>query len=142
MLTVQQIYDMAIHLMDEQDESTGRTETVDTTEYKLRTISILNSVIPALYPYSDNYDNAQDGRPDPPLLKAGEYNSPDFAQYVGLDSTLCAAVLPYYLAAQLLSSENETLCEWFMTRYREAFADLRGRIPARFERISTPYGLF
>lgn len=142
MLTVQQVYDMAIHLMDEQDESTGKTETVDTTEYKLRTISILNSVIPALYPYSDNYDTTQAGRPEPPLLETGTYDSPDFTQPIGLDSTLSAAVLPYYLAAQLLSSENETLSAWFLTRYREAFSDLRSRIPAEFERISTPYGMF
>lgn len=142
MLTVQQVYDMAIHLMDEQDESTGKTVTVDTSEYKLRTISILNSVIPALYPYSDNYDTSGPGRPVPPLLAAGEYSNPDFEQVIGLDTTLCAAVLPYYLAAQLLSSENDVLSAWFLARYREAFADLRGKIPASFEPISTPYGLF
>ena len=142
MLTVQQVYDMAIHLMDEQDESTGKTETVDTTEYKLRTISILNSVIPALYPYSDTYDTSGTGRPITPLLYADDYANPDFEQAIGLDDTLCAAVLPYFLAAQLLSSENDTLSAWFLARYREAFADLRDNIPASFEPISTPYGLF
>ena len=38
MVSVQQVFDMAIHLMDEQSESTGATETVDTQEYKFRTI--------------------------------------------------------------------------------------------------------
>ncbi|MGM9587406.1 MAG: hypothetical protein ACI3VA_07975 [Candidatus Limivicinus sp.] len=142
MLTVQQVYDMAIHLMDEQDESTGKTETVDTVEYKLRTISILNSIIPALYPYSGNYDTSGTGRPTPPMLYVDDYANPDFEQAIWLDDTLCAAVLPYYLAAQLLSSENDTLSAWFLARYREAFADLKSRIPATFERISTPYGLF
>ena len=44
MVSVQQVFDMAIHLMDEQNESTGATVTVDTQEYKFRTISILNSI--------------------------------------------------------------------------------------------------
>ena len=51
-------------------------------------------------------------------------------------------VLPYYLAAQLLSAENEALSSWFMNRYREFFLDLRDMIPASFEQISTPYGTF
>ena len=55
MVTVQQVYDIAIHLMDEQDENSGATSTIDTTEYKLRTISILNSIIPSLYAYSGTY---------------------------------------------------------------------------------------
>jgi len=142
MLAVQQVYDMAIHLMDEQDESTGRTVTVDTAEYKLRTISILNSVIPALYPYSDTYDASAPGRPVPPLLRAEGYSNPDFTQEIWLDDTLSAAVLPYYLAAQLLSSENDALAAWFLSRYREAFADLRNKVPASFEPIPTPYGMF
>ena len=142
MVTVQQIFDMAIHLMDEQSESNGGTGTVDTAEYKYRTISILNSVIPALYPYSGNYEPVASGRPTAQILEWGNYQNPDFTQAVDLDDTLCLSVLPYYLAAQLLSAENETLSAWFMNRYREAFNDLRNRIPAEFEKISTPYGLF
>jgi hypothetical protein len=142
MVTVQQIFDMAIHLMDEQNESNGNTITVDTSEYKSRTISILNSVIPALYPYSGDFDPGMSGRPVPQILEWGNYQNPDFAQAVALDDTLCLSVLPYYLAAQLLSAENEALAAWFMNRYRETFNDLRNRIPADFERISTPYGLF
>lgn len=142
MVTVQQIYDMAIHLMDEQNESNGNTGTVDTNEYKYRTISILNSVIPALCPYSGNYKPVASGRPTAQILEWGNYQNPNFTQTVDLDDTLCLSVLPYYLAAQLLSAENEMLSAWFMNRYREAFNDLRNRIPADFEKISTPYGLF
>lgn len=140
MVTVQQVFDMAIHLMDEQNENNGVTETVDTSEYKYRTISILNSVIPALYPFSGDYDAGISGRPVPTILVYTDYHNPDFTQVIALDDTLCLAVLPYYLAAQLLSGENEALAAWFMNRYREAFSDLRNRIPADFERISTPFG--
>lgn len=142
MVTVQQVFDMAIHLMDEQNETTGATGTVDTNEYKSRTISILNSVIPALYPFSGNYDSTGPGRPTPQTLKWDNYMNPDFTQEIALDDTLCLSVLPYYLAAQLLSAENETLAAWFMNRYREAFNDLRNRIPAEFERITVSYGGF
>lgn len=142
MVTVQQVFDMAIHLMDEQNETTGATGTVDTNEYKFRTISILNSVIPALYPFSGNYKAGTTGRPAPSQLYADNYQNPDFDQTIPLDDVLSLACLPYYLAAQLLSAENEALSAWFMNRYRESFNDLRNRLPADFERISTPYGTF
>jgi hypothetical protein len=142
MVTVQQIFDMAIHLMDEQNEATGVTVTQDTQEYKYRTVSILNSVIPSLYPYSGNYDNTAPGRPMCPMLQQGSYDKPNFKQAIPLDDTLSLALLPYFLAAQLLSSENDELAAWFMTRYRETLYDIRSKIPAEFEKISTPYGLF
>lgn len=142
MVTVQQVFDMAIHLMDEQNETTGATGTADTQEYKSRTISILNSVIPALYPFSGNYKAGTSGRPAPSQLYADNYQNPDFEQTIPLDDTLSLSCLPYYLAAQLLSAENETLAAWFMNRYREAFNDLRNRVPAEFEPITVSYGGF
>ena len=36
------VFDSAIHLMDEQNEMNGETRTVDTEEYRYRTLSILN----------------------------------------------------------------------------------------------------
>lgn len=139
MATVQQIFDMAIHLMDEQNESTGETTTVDTQEYKFRTISILNSVIPALAPYSEKPWKGRDAA----ILYAGNRKNPRFEQTIpSLDDTLCFAVLPYYLAGQLLAGENEELASWFMSRYREVFFDLRSKVPAEFETIKPVYGLF
>lgn len=141
-VTVQQVFDMAIHAIDEQNESSGETVTVDTTEHKTRTISILNSVIPRLYPYSGNYDPGESGRPTPKILTWGNYQNPDFTQEIDLDDTLCLSVLPFFLAAQLISAENAELASWFMNLYRETFNDIRNRIPAEFERISMPYGAF
>ena len=142
-MTVQKVFDMAIHIMDEQNESNGEPATVDTQEYKYRTISILNNIIPVLYPYSDTYDKSGTGRPVPPLLELGQsYKNPDFTQSIGLDETICAALLPLYLAAQLIIAENAELAQWFMSRYQAAFADVRSKIPAEFEQIHAPYGLF
>lgn len=142
MTTVQQIFDMAIHLMDEQNESNGATGTVDTNEYKFRTISILNSVIPRLYIYSSNYEDRGEGRNAPQPLLAENYASPDFTQEIPLDDVLSLTLLPYYLAAQLLSAENEALAAWFMNLFREHFADLRNKCLAEFEQIISPYGGF
>lgn len=143
MTTIQQVFDMAIHLMDEQSETNGNTLTTDTQEYKFRTISILNAVMPVLYPFSDTLDTTAPGRPICPMLMVPELHSkPDFTQEVPLDDTLARGVLPYALAAHLLSGENEDLSVWFLSRYNQVFGDIRNKIPAAFEPIATPYGLF
>lgn len=137
-MTVQKIFDMAIHLMDEQNESTGATETVDTEEYKFRTISVLNGVIPALRPYSEKPWKDRTAA----ILYVEDYKNPRFNQDIPLDDTLCLALLPLYLAAMLLSGENEELSALFMNRYERAFLDLRNKLPAEFEPITPVYGLF
>lgn len=143
MLTVQNIFDMAIHMMDEQSEASGATVHTDTTEYRSRTISILNAVIPSLYPFSDTYDTSGAGRPVCPMLAIPEnYSAPDFTQVIPLDDTLARGVLPYALAAHLLSGENGDLSAWFLNRYNQVFGDIRSKIPGEFEPIETPYGLF
>lgn len=143
MVKVQQVFDAAIHMMDEQSETSGGTVTTDTAEYKYRTLSILNTVLPSLYPYSDTCDFSVPGRPVCPALIVPEnYADPDFTQAVPLDDTLALGVLPYALAAHLLSGENEGLSAWMMQRFNQVFADIRSKIPAYFEPIATPYGLF
>lgn len=137
-MKVQQVFDMAIHLMDEQNETTGETETVDTEEYKFRTISILNGVIPALRPYSEQPWKDRTAA----ILYAGDHKNPKFDQDVPLDDTLCFSLLPLYLAGMLLSGENEELSALFLNRYDRAFLDLRSKLPAEFETITPAYGLF
>ena len=141
-ITVQQVFDQAIHLMDEQNETNGATSTADTREYKSRTISILNTAIPRLYPFSSNCDRESVGRPKSKVLAGANYDNPDFSQVIMLDDDLSLCLLPFYLAAHLLSGENEALAAWFMQQYREAFGELKKTVPAYFEAISTPYGLF
>lgn len=142
MATVQQIYDMAIHLMDDQSEKNGQTMIRDNNEYRFRTLSILNSVIPALYPYSGNWDGGTAGRPAIPLLYANDHENPRFDQPIPLDDTLCFSLLPYYLAAQLKLTEDPELHDRLMNRYREAFYDLRSKGPESFVPIKPVYGLF
>jgi hypothetical protein len=143
MVKVQQVFDAAIHLMDEQAETNGATDTTDTNEYRYRTISILNTLIPALYPFSDTYDNSAAGRPVcPQLTLPNGYKNPDFQQFVPLDDTLALAVLPYELASLLLAGEDSERSALFHRQYTQVFADIRSKIPASFEPIPMPYGSF
>lgn len=143
MATAQQVFDTAIHMMDEQNESSGATITQDTTEYKVRTINILNTLIALLYPYTDTQTQAAAGkRPTPPLLTASSYKDPDFTQEIPLDEALSIGVLPYGLAAHLLIGENAELASWFMGRWNQGLADIRSRQMAEFVPINLPYGLF
>lgn len=142
MVTVQQVFDAAIDLMDEQNESTGATKTNDTREYELRTISILNIAIPTLYPYSSSSKRTAVGRPKPPALLAENRSSPDFEQRIPLDDSLCWALLPFWLASMLRSGEDTEFSMRMMTEYNNALASIRDLVPAQFEAIYTPYGLF
>ena len=143
MTTVQQVFDMAIHLMDEQSESNGKTQITDTNEYRYRTISVLNAILPQLSPYATHTDRSQGGRPFlPPLELPQDYAKPDFTQPVPVDDSLAMGVLPYGLAAHLLAGENTELAAWFMQRFLQSLAELRNFITADFEPIATPYGLF
>lgn len=142
MATVQEIFDMAIHLIDDQNEDDGTTVHVDTEEYRFRTISILNTAIPMLYPYSGNYDTSGTGRPRSGRLWADSYKNPDFEQEIPLDDDLSRALLPYFLAGQLLMSEDPERAEQYLNCYREAKFDLQKKMPGSFEPIRPTYGLF
>ena len=142
MVTVQKIYDAAIDLMDEQDETSGSTQTRDTREYEVRTISILNIALPVLYPFSSNCDRSLPGRPMPAPLLADNRREPDFTQEIPLDDALCWALLPFWLASLLRSGEDTEFSMRMMTEYNNALASIRDLVPAEFEVISTPYGLF
>ena len=56
--TAQWIFEKAMNLMDEVNESTGATDTADTREYKNRTIPILNILRVECFPASDKIGRA------------------------------------------------------------------------------------
>ena len=143
MVTVQQVFDTAISLINEQAQHTGLTVHTDTKDYSFRCIPILNTLLPHLYLYSDDREEPSRGRPACPVLFApAGGGEPDFLQDVPLDNTLCLGVLPYGLAAHLVADENGELSRWLLSRYNSVFADIRSSIPASFDPIPTPYGLF
>lgn len=129
MTTGNDVFDQAIHLMDEQNETNGKTRTQDTKEYEYRTLSILNTLLPELYPYSDTYEASENGK-RPIVVKLEELSQP-----IDLDDAICRGVLPYGLAAHLLLGENDTMASFFNQRYSELLSSLRGRSMATWEDI-------
>ena len=129
MTTANWVFDRAIHLMDEQNETNGKTRTQDTKEYEYRTLSILNVLRNELYPYSDTYEVRTDGR-RPVCVELTSMEQP-----IDLDDALCQSVLPYGLAAHLLLGENDTMASFFNQRYAEMLNELRNRATAEWEDI-------
>ena len=129
MTTANCVFDRAIHLMDEQNETNGKTRTQDTKEYEFRTLSILNVLRNELYPYSDTYEVRTDGR-RPVCVELTSMEQP-----IDLDDALCQSVLPYGLAAHLLLGENDTMADFFNQRYEKMLNELRSRSTAEWEDI-------
>ena len=134
MTTANWVFDRAIHLMDEQNETNGKTRTQDTKEYEYRTLSILNVLRNEVYPYSDTYEVRSDGKCSvPPELTSLE-------QPIDLDDALCQSVLPYGLAAHLLLGENDSMASFFNQRYMELLNQLKSRATAVWEDIPFNFG--
>ena len=134
MITAQEVFDRAIHLMDEQNEYTGETDTVDTEEYKGRTLSILNVLRGELYPFSDTFTDGELGKR--PICE----KIPDFTSAIGLDDYICESVMPYGLAATLMMQENPVSANCCQQRYDELKSLLARGMPAVSEDIEDVYG--
>lgn len=133
-LTVQGIFDKAMYLIDANNEYTGSTETTDTKEYKVKTIGILNSLLDLVYPYSSNYlDDETEGRPFVEDLQ-------EFTDAVPMDAYICRSVLPYGLAARLLSSENAALSNYFQELFEEALEKAKRSMRASIGEVEDLYG--
>lgn len=135
-LSVQSVFDKAMYLIDAQNESTGSTDNGDTTEYKVRTLGILNNLIDDAYPASDTFAIGEDGKR--PALD----DLTSFSDEIRMDPYIVRSVLPCGLAAKLLSEENPTLADFFWQLYEQRLAKAREGVPASFESIEDglPYG--
>lgn len=133
--TAQMVFDIAMGLMDEVNESSGATDTSDTKEYKVRTLLILNALRGELYPYSDTFAASGDGTR--PILQVIS----NFTDVIGMDDYICQTVMPYGLAAQLLADENPTLAGFLQQRYEELRNGLSKGLPQSAEAIEDVYGV-
>lgn len=139
---LQKVFDTAIHLLDEQNETSGATLTQDTQEYKVRTITLANTLLEELYPASATYDSSLPGRPVPKLFEAEQYRNPDFTQIVPLDDALAVGVMPYGLAALFVLNEDSEKYRILMGMYRQNLESAKRTLAAEWEPITSPYGWF
>lgn len=133
--TAQRVFDLAMGLMDEVNETSGGTDDADTREYKVRTLLILNALRGELFPYSDTYAAEEPGKR--PILAVIQ----SFDQVIGMDDYICQSVLPYGLAAQLLLDENPDSASFFQQRYEKMRMNLAKGLPQQSESISDVYGI-
>lgn len=132
--TAQWVFERAMALMDELNESSGNADTADTKEYKNRTLSILNMLRVECFPFSDTYRVQTPGkRPICPEIQS-------FTDVIGLDDGIAQGTLPYGLAAHLLLDENPDSASYFQQRYQEQLALMRTYLPATIENITDQYG--
>lgn len=132
--TGQQVFDMAIHLMDEQNEATGQTVTGDTKEYLLRSVNLLNVLKHECYDVSDTWQPGEDGKRG--VCTYIESLDED----LDLDDVVAQGALPYGLASRLLLGENDVLADFFEQKFQEMLALLRRKSVAVFESIPLYYG--
>lgn len=131
--TAKWVFDKAIYLMDEQNESSGQTQTEDTREYEFRALGIMNILRHELYPFSATYNRESTGRPICPEITS-------FDDTIDLDDAVAQGVMPYGLAAHLLLGENDTMANYFSQRYMEALLTMRMTNTTEIESIPLYYG--
>lgn len=130
----QWIFEKAMNLMDEVNESTGAADTADTKEYKNRTLPILNILRVECFFASDTYSVKTPGK-RPVCREITDFESP-----IGLDDGVCQGVLPYGLAAHLLLDENPDMASYFNQRYQEMLLQMKNGLPAEAQDIEDLYG--
>lgn len=136
MTTGNQVFDMAINLMDEQNESSGATVTADTKEYRLRSVNLLNVLRHECFRYSDTFRAGENGG----RAICAAIETLDDA--LDLDDAIAQGALPYGLASRLLLGENDTLADFFEQKFSEMLTKLGNSRPAQFESIPLYYGTF
>lgn len=126
-MTVQEVFDKAIRLMDEQNESTGATVTTDTKEYLVRTPDILDSILARV--------SLVVGEPYVRVAAPGDT--------VELADAVVSGVLPYYLASALIAieSQDSSLAAYFSKTGDAALSVIAARISkAEAAQVEDVYG--
>lgn len=127
------VFEKAMYLMDEQNESNGATDTADTAEYKFRSLPILNVLRHEVYPCSEYFQADGVTRPFCPEIASLD-------SVIQMEDPLVQGVMPYGLAARLLADENPTLANYFQQNYEVMLQTMRSRLPAVSAPIENLYG--
>jgi len=133
MLTVQQVYDLAIKLMDEQNDTTGVTTSVELDTYKNRALALINILVSDLYNLSDTTSFPSTAKPVPALLTA-------FTDNIDLDDRLTVNVLPFGLAGYFKVDEEDNTAQLFLTKYETLKKTYAKKKPTAKVPITNVYG--
>ena len=119
-----QALNYALSIMDE----------LNSTEYSVRAIYVINSLCDELYPYSDNYTITTAGT-RPIVAHISVLND-----LLPIDDVLAQSVLPYGIASRLMLSDDPIQANNYEGIYQERKRDVAGRIGSEFEEIEDLYG--
>lgn len=139
--TPRDVFNIAMHLSDNGDEATGRTDTSDNKEYEYRTPAILNMLQGELFPYSDTFKIAEKTTEKGRRPRISPIETMD--SEIALDDYCVLTVMPYGLAANLFTDENPTAASFYEQRYEELLRRLMSGMPgmgAEAEDIEDVYG--
>lgn len=120
MATVQEVYDAALAIMHEPDD----------TNYTARVVPLVNTLIGQCWQMSAEYETGRRDMWTPVTAKADEI--------IGIDQNIALAVMPYGLAALLYLDEDAARSNSWWQIYQETLADSR-RNPAYFEPVIDVY---
>ena len=132
MAEVSDVFDAAMSIMDELSDS-GKPQTTDTDEYKYRTVSIINTMIAELYPFSET---KKAGKPASGWTPVDEFDD----TIVEIDNTLALGAMPYGLASALLTDENPEASDRFKRRYNEIVAQHKANAQCNMGTVENVYG--
>lgn len=127
-MTAQEIYDLAMDLMDEKKDLQNVTDTPEsdyasTKDYQARTPGILTMLQTQVVMYLKGLGADIDSL-DPIGTLADE---------VELDQDICQGVLPYGLAARLLGQEDKNMSAYFSNLYNQGLSDLKDSYDDKFK---------
>lgn len=133
MLTASEVFQRAVKIMDEQNDS-GEAMWEDTVDYQNRAIDIMNILIPECYQYSDTIETEEGVRPVPSRITS-------FEDSIDLDDIMAGTVLPYGLAAQLCMDDNPRISAFSQQRYEELMSRFARNFPSKWDVIPDSYGI-
>lgn len=112
--TAMDLFERAMHLSDNGDETNGQFDTQDNREYKYRTPALVNTYINEIYPYSDTCVREKGKRPCHEFITSID-------DEIDLDN-YCFEVAAYGLAARLFTDENAALANYYQQEYERRLA--------------------
>ena len=116
MATCMDVFQRVMHLHDDNDENTGDYDIPDTKEYKLRLLSIYNTIVCELYPYSDTSSHVAGKRavPAPMTSLTDEIDLDDY----------CIEVMVYGVAARMFTTEDAASASFYEQEYERRLGKL------------------
>jgi hypothetical protein len=127
------VFDMAMFLIDEQDPKTGDTGRAENSEYRARTPGLLNLLMQEVCALDAEWLEGRE-RGAAPGMVVGLADSLDVSDRVA------RGLLPYGLAGLLVLEENQASAQYFLGKFNTLKEELKRPAFAAAERVRDVHG--